>query len=317
MTPRRAALALSAALWLGAMGMLVRREYRRAAQWRSAGSQLEAIFSEDAPLLVRKGLFLVGAAGESRVGYLETQIEHIGPDNVRQSWTLEVRAGKLPPQALALLAGLGLPAEDLEATLDLYFGRRLGLASLKGDLRLGGHKELAFRGIRRGEFIELAVFRGRERFLPEPLPYDPQLPFIGGVSPFQGGRDLKVGDSWTIQSFHPLTRRPVATLVTVEGRERLEHQSAPVECFVLHARPALLSEEGGAGGARPDSYGPPIWTGWVAPDGRVLREELRLPVLGLRLATVLESVVMPGDVESGRKGAGAGRAAPASRETQR
>ena len=97
------------------------------------------------------------------------------------------------------------------------------------------------------------------------------------ASPFRGVKNLKVGTSWTMTHFDPLTRKSQVTQINVNRREKLTYRGEAKNCFVLSAHPAT-----GAG-----SYGPPMATAWVSPEGQLLREEVQVPPL-FKLAFVLE-----------------------------
>jgi hypothetical protein len=89
------------------------------------------------------------------------------------------------------------------------------------------------------------------------------------VHPFDRLPGLYVGQAWRLELLNPLTRllpgfrdSPVATssvLVRVTGTESIEHNGQLVEAFRVEAEKAVA---------------------WVASDGRVLRQEVDLPLLG-------------------------------------
>ena len=89
------------------------------------------------------------------------------------------------------------------------------------------------------------------------------------VRPFDRLPGLYVGQAWRLELLNPLTRllpglrdSPVATssvLVRVTGTESIEHNGRVVEAFRVEAEKAVA---------------------WVTSDGRVLRQEVDLPLLG-------------------------------------
>lgn len=100
---------------------------------------------------------------------------------------------------------------------------------------------------------------------------DSQAPAALGdmIRPFDRLPNLYVGQTWRLRLLDPLSQilpqlkqsgldlEPV--VITVTGTELIEHQGEKVAAFVV--------EGGGA-------------TAWVAPDGRVLRQEVTVPLLG-------------------------------------
>lgn len=97
------------------------------------------------------------------------------------------------------------------------------------------------------------------------------------IRPFDRLPNLYVGRSWKLKLLDPIAHllpnaeaaglalEPV--LIQVTARQTITHEGGPVEAFVV--------EGGGA-------------TAWVADDGRVLRQEVNLPLLG-RLVLLDES----------------------------
>ncbi len=90
------------------------------------------------------------------------------------------------------------------------------------------------------------------------------------IRPFDRLPGLYVGRTWRMQLFDPLSRvipglsadEPVgeSELIRVTRTEVIEHRGEKVETFVVEG---------------------PRMRGWVAPDGRVLVQEVNLPVLGM------------------------------------
>ncbi len=87
----------------------------------------------------------------------------------------------------------------------------------------------------------------------------------GNLNPFPAMSDLYVGRTWRMQVFDPLSvlsgraGRFRQVLATVTGTERLATQDGSAECFVVKAEQAMA---------------------WVAPDGRVLKQRVELPLIG-------------------------------------
>ncbi len=85
------------------------------------------------------------------------------------------------------------------------------------------------------------------------------------LRPFTYLRDLQVGQSWRIRLLDPLAllmeQRPdfKMMLATVTDRETIDHQGRPVECFRIEAAGSVA---------------------WAGDTGRVLRQEVQLPLLG-------------------------------------
>ena len=103
------------------------------------------------------------------------------------------------------------------------------------------------------------------------LGLDSRVPAALGdvIRPFQRLPNLYVGRSWRLDLLDPLARilpqlgqtglalEPVVIRVT--GRQKIEHQGTLVDAFVVESGDTVA---------------------WAAPDGRVLRQEVTLPLLG-------------------------------------
>ncbi|HOJ75506.1 MAG TPA: hypothetical protein PLQ89_14315 [Phycisphaerae bacterium] len=78
---------------------------------------------------------------------------------------------------------------------------------------------------------------------------------------------LKVGQSWRMQIVDPLSAvmggstRFTSIVARVTGRETIDHDGKPVDCFRVETTPGQAKA-------------------WVAPDGRVLVQEVDVPMLG-------------------------------------
>lgn len=91
------------------------------------------------------------------------------------------------------------------------------------------------------------------------------------IRPFDRLPDLYVGRCWRLKLLDPLAQmlpqldaaglRPDAVMIKVTGRKVIEHRGRRVETFVVEVE---------GGGAR----------AWVGPDGRVLKQEVNVPLLG-------------------------------------
>lgn len=100
---------------------------------------------------------------------------------------------------------------------------------------------------------------------------DSQAPVTLGdvIRPFDRLPDLYVGRTWKLDLLDPLAQlmpqirnsglAPEPVLIQVTGREPLDHNGETLETYVVEG-----------GGAR----------AWVARDGRVLRQEVNVPLLG-------------------------------------
>jgi hypothetical protein len=285
---RRAALVAAGLLWLGMLGALGVMEHRKRAQSLGAAGYIDSIFGPQAPALVHRSLRLQEFAGaEQDVGSIEVQTQLSGENEALVKTLLEIQSRKIPPLVTeALTQFLGPPA-DLSGELSVYVGRFKGITRIEGKGSYG-EQSLDFSATRfRDKQLKIITRHGKERNTSY-VPYDRELPFTGDLSPIKGGRDLKLGDSWTVAHFNPMTRTSVETLIKVEEEAVLKYQREAVRCWVLRAHP-VASGPGGSGG-----FGISSSTAWVARkpgdklDGQVLREEVQL--LFFKLALVLEDI---------------------------
>ena len=278
MSIRRLLLAASALAWLGMMGALAYREHARKPHGEAA-EFIESIFGENAPLFTSRSIWLQDPLSpEKEIGYIETENQRTGANDVRVITTVEVRARDLPPQAAAVIQQLFGSSEDFKAEIDARMKREGGLQRLSGYATWGTDR-WDFQAPRKGEYLKLSTAHNGRWGSESRVPYDQKLPFGGGVSPFAGVKSLKVGDTWEVTQLNPLDRRPLATRITVDREESITYKDKTEKCFVLGSHPS-----GGAG-----EYGLATATAWVTPDGRLLREEMQLLIF--KLALVLESTV--------------------------
>ena len=288
---RRAALLAAGLLWLGMLGALGVMEHRKRVQAAGAAGYLDSIFGPEAPALVRKSLWLRDPFGaEQEIGYVETETQRMGANDAKLTTTMEIRGEKIPPFAAAMLTELVGPPADFAGEMHVYLGRYKGVSRIDAKATYG-QEQLDFQAQRfREDSLKIFFRYGKERPSPTKIPYDPSLPFGGGVSPFLGAKNLRVGDSWTVTHFNPFTRSSVATLIKVEEEATIRYGREEVRCLVLRAHPTAAGAAGEAAG-----YGPYSASAWIAQkpgdkiDGLVLREEAQLFLF--RLAMVLEESV--------------------------
>ena len=291
MIVRRILLVGSALVWLGLLGILGVIEHRKRVQAAGAAGYLDSIFGPEAPALVRKSLWLQDPFGAEReVGFVETETQRMGANDAKVTTTMEIRAEKVPPFAAAMLAELVGPPADFSGEMHVYLGRYKGVSRIDAKANYG-EERLDFQAQRfREDSLKIFFRHGTERPSPTKIPYDPNLPFGGGVSPFLGAKNLQVGNSWTVTHFNPFTRSSMVTLIKVEEEATIRYQREEVRCLVLRAHPTAA---GGAAGA--SGFGPPSSSAWIAQkpgdkiDGLVLREEAQLFLF--KLALVLEESV--------------------------
>jgi len=278
------------------MGALGYRQHQRDAQSSGTAAYLQAVLGKDAPALVRKSLWLQDPFGApAEIGYLETQVQHYGSNDARVSTTMEIRADRLPPFAKAALTEMVGPPEDFEGQLHVTLGRYKGVTRIDAKAFYGEQKA-EFWAVRQRDGLRLYSRIGGE-LKTSHVAYDPNLPFGGGLSPFTGVKNLKVGASWSVTHFNPFTRTSEVTVLTVDGEDTVRYKNKDRKCFVLRAHPAspgAAAAAAAAGGAA--SYGPPTATAWVTQpgddelkEGDLLREEAQ--VLLFKLALVLEDSV--------------------------
>jgi hypothetical protein len=101
------------------------------------------------------------------------------------------------------------------------------------------------------------------------LPAEMLRTFSDATRPFDSMKDLRIGQTWRMQVFNPLAGLMPdgggtafsggTTVVRVSGQENLFVNGRNLPVFIVEADGAVA---------------------WVAPDGRVLRQEIDLPVLG-------------------------------------
>ncbi len=289
MVLRRIALLASIALWVGMLGALGYREHTRGSE--EAEQYLDALFGEDAPVLVSKSVWLRNEMTriENRIGFLEMQLTRFAGQDVHVRHKLNLEADKLPKETIAFalknLLGVDMAIADLDGQLDAYVNRRLGLRRLSGRLNFGAHKFDFFGRPLGSRYIKLTSWANGRRSS-NLVDFDRKLPFGTGSSPFLGMKDLEVGRSWKVNYFDPVSRKASGKLIRVVDRESLKYRGKPVECFVLTAHPLAGT------GADPDaaSFGAHTSKAWVSVEkGQLLREETKLLIF--RLAMVLEESV--------------------------
>lgn len=245
---------------------------------------LGLMLSVNAALLIRDVLpdWLAGEPPKSRalalqpgqqiqmqVGIFDSEGRRVG-----YSWTRSDRSGHLVAiHNKTVLRSLGLPHELATLVLRIdtdmrYHGTtvldelRVRVTGLDMPIRLEGEFvppdtfPCAWQvGDRRGHFVLPAAATRA----------------VGDVfRPFESLAGLYVGQSWRVELLSPLAgivpgwgARNMMTdsvLVRVVGQEPVEHRGVPVEAFVLEAED---------------------FRAWVGPDGRVIRQEVELPLFGV------------------------------------
>jgi hypothetical protein len=214
------------------------------------------------------------APGEKRL--VQVGIYDDDGRSVGTSWTSSTRVGVggiatvrtttvLEPLALPgnvttprVLVETGITYRSGQATVDTLDFKMVGLGmpvTLRGEAMPSGEFPLTW---------QVGEYRGKTVL-------DSRVPAALGdaIRPFDRLPNLYVGRTWQLELLDPLSHmlpqlkqtglslEPI--LVQVTRRQTLVHQGATVEVFVV--------EGGGA-------------TAWVAPDGRVLRQEVQVPLLG-------------------------------------
>jgi hypothetical protein len=288
---RRIALVAAAMLWLGMLGGLGLMEHRKRVQAHGAAGYLDSVFGPEAPALISKSIWLQELFGaEQSVGFIEVQTQLTGENDALVKTSLSVRAEKIPPLITSALTQFVGPPVDLSGELNVFMGRFKGVTRIDGKGSYG-KDTLEFMASRfRDRELRIVTRHGKERSDPTYIPYDRNLPFAGDLSPIKGGKSLKLGDSWTVSHFNPMTRTSAETFVQVEEEASLRHKGEEVLCWLVRAHPASAAAPGAGG-----SFGVSSSTAWVARkpghklDGQVIREETQL--LFFKVALVLEDLI--------------------------
>jgi hypothetical protein len=214
------------------------------------------------------------APNESR--YVQVGIYDAAGGRIGQSWTRSTRSnlGELVTvqtttvlQAIALPASVQTPRVRIETELT-YRANQRNVDELHFKMHgLGFPLSLDGESMQTGEFAcqwQIATEHGA--FL---LDAAGTAVFGDVIRPFDNLPELYVGRTWRLKLLDPVAQiapglkesgfelEPIVIRVT--GTENIQHRSASVEAFVV--------EGGGA-------------IAWVARDGRVLRQEVTVPLLG-------------------------------------
>lgn len=192
---------------------------------------------------------------------------------VGRSWSISTRTSALlKMRTITRLDALPIPGHAINRKLavvsDFYFDKELRLSEM--NVSVAG---LGFPVNLRGEFTP-----------PDTFPCQWQLDTMRGnfilegestralhdiTRPFEELGDLEVGQFWRVEIFNPLSgmmpglsgpdMRPEPVIVRVTGKETMDHRGARVECHVVEADRIRA---------------------WVAPNGRVIRQSVTLPLVG-------------------------------------
>lgn len=220
----------------------------------------------------RVGLEL--ASGEtlsSQVDIFDQYDERIG-----QSWTIARRSGETLTvrtwtllESIQLPNGIRTPRVRIDTELSYQYaddGARLSRLMIRMH-GLGVPVLVKGEDFAQGDFPciwQVGPMRGNFRMTSE------ATRALGDViRPFNRLPGLKVGQSWRLELINPMAQLLPGwksaemsldtVLVRVTGRETIAHGDEKIDCFRVEARRA---------------------TAWVRPDGRVVRQEIDLPVLG-------------------------------------
>jgi hypothetical protein len=244
---------------------------------------LGLMLSVNAALMVRDVLpdWLAGAPPESRALHLNPGdqlavqlgiLDHAGR-RIGYSWSTSSRSGDLVSvrhvtvlESLRLPRGVALPALRIDTDLDYH-----GQTSLdKLRVRVAG---FGFPIRLEGEFYPPDDFACQwqvdDRRGELQLPAETTRAIGDMIRPFESLTGLQVGQSWRVKVLNPLagivpdwgTRNMMTgtMLIRVTHVEQVEHGDAAVQAFVLVAENLRA---------------------WVTPEGRVIRQELKLPLFG-------------------------------------
>ncbi len=192
---------------------------------------------------------------------------------VGHSWTVSGRSGDLIAvrhvtvlRSLRLPGGVTIPA--LRIDTDLNYHGQTSLDKLR--VRVSG---FGFPIRLEGEFFPPDDFgcewQVDDRRGELQLPAEATRALGDVIRPFESLTGLHVGQSWRIKVLNPLagtipdwgTRNMMTDtmLVRVTRMEQIEHRGAVVQAFVLEAEKLRA---------------------WVTPEGRMVRQELELPLFG-------------------------------------
>jgi hypothetical protein len=239
------------AVWLIAMGWLVGREVRP--YW----------IAQDPPPLLdramepgekRNSQAAIFDARGRRIGRAWSILTHYA-DQTRYESKIELQGvAGLPPLRIDNVLIYQKDGEVDEFDLDVYGIRDFNDRPMK----------INMRGERYGAYIPVVLEVGpiRRTFK---LDAAASRQIVDSIRPFDVLPRLEVGQAWRIQMLNPISvvlnqgSKTSAIVAKVEAREPLDHDGRRVECFVVSA-----------GRTR----------AWVAPDGRVLRQESEIPGFG-------------------------------------
>lgn len=255
------------ATWLAAMYQLVDRDVLP--RWRAQEAP-PLVSTPLAPLEKRQSQAAIYDSKGRLIGKAWSSLSGSG-DSLRYSgWVWLDRVSMLPP--LRVDTSLTFTAEhdidDFE--LDVY-----GVTD-----PTGAAMKINMKGEKYGAYIPCVLQVG---------PFRRTLKFEAAASrqiadsirPFTTLTNLRVGQSWRLQMLDPISTvlnqgaTAVPVVAKVETKEAIEHDGQSVECFLVVAGRAKA---------------------WVAPDGRVLRQEVDVPGLG-RL-TVLDELFSQDELDA-------------------
>lgn len=249
---------LSTLAMLAVNAALIRRDY--APHWFASEPPRPATLSLEpgATTLTQAGLF--DSTGQ-RIGYVWNSYE--AEPNVGAITSLSTTV----LQKLPLLSTYGVSALRVQSKIRfLTHERRLD------DLQMSVHG-LPFQVTLRGEYFEpgdfALVWQVGEQHGNIALPGYAVRSFGQSLQPFDSLPDLYVGQSWRMQVFNPL-----GGLSSLTEAEEMSTESL----LVRVTREENLNFEGG--GARVFRLEADRLRAWVAWDGRVIRQEIDLPLIG-------------------------------------
>lgn len=237
-------------LWLVAMGELVRHEV-----WpRWTAQDPPRIVSRAENERSRRSQSGIYDAREQRVGTAWSMVQPTGDQFHMDSTVVLTDVPPLPPIRIQMVATLTGDGAVDEFDLDLFGVRDVYGKPLK----------IEIRGESYGQYIPCTLQVGSFR---RTFKLDAAASRLvsDGIRPFDVLRNLQVGQSWRMQMLDPISAAlshqakidPV--IARVERKETILRDGQPVECFLVTA-----------GRSR----------AWVAPDGRVLVQEVEAPGLG-------------------------------------
>jgi hypothetical protein len=246
------------AFWALAMGLLFREKAMPGLLQSWYPSYESFLVHPPRPGRTQMGIFFAGQVGEKRIGESRTTIEEMIVESKSDpAWIVQT---DIRLDLTAVMPNFGATQITTKTLLDSNL--RVRTHDIIVGTVLG---KFIVNGVVRDEHTLEVLLQNPFRAQPErkEIAFDNAMAISNGLSPFLSTPELRIGKSWSIYQFDPLSvvlgseLKTKPLLATVEKLERIEIEGAEREAFLVRLK-----------GDRTESLI------WISAEGEILQERV-------------------------------------------